>query len=95
MRRREELAEPPAERERKPKKARPKPAPAQPKPRPSELERLESEIALREESVAELERKLADDWANVETLQAHRRARDELQSMLGRWEELFEKSQVQ
>jgi ATP-binding cassette subfamily F protein 3 len=94
VRRREEQAEPPPDRERKPKKARPEPAPAQQKPRPSELERLESEIALREESVAELERKLADDWANVETLQAHRRARDELQSMLGRWEELFEKSQV-
>jgi ATP-binding cassette subfamily F protein 3 len=94
VRRREEQAEPPPERERKPKKARPQPVPAQQKARPSELERLESEIALREESVAELERKLADDWANVETLQAHRRARDELQSMLGRWEELFEKSQV-
>src|SRR5215213_3427537 len=94
VRRREELAEPPPERERKPKKARPQAAPTQQKPRPSELERLESEIAVREESVAELERKLADDWANVETLQAHRRARDELRSMLGRWEELFEKSQV-
>jgi ATP-binding cassette subfamily F protein 3 len=94
VRRREEQAEPPPERERKPKKARPQPTPPQPRARPSELERLESEIALREESVAELERRLADDWANVETLQAHRRARDELQSMLGRWEELFEKSQV-
>src|SRR6266576_561183 len=48
--------------------------------RPSELEQLESEIAVREEALAELERKLADDWADVETLQAHRRARDELQS---------------
>jgi len=62
--------------------------------RPSELEQLEAEIAAREEALAELERKLADDWANVETLQAHRRARDELQSMLGRWEELFERSQA-
>jgi hypothetical protein len=49
---------------------------------------------VREEALAGLERKLADDWADVETLQAHRRARDELQSMLGRWEELFERSQV-
>ncbi len=95
VRRREEQAEPPPERERKPKKARPQPTPAQAKPRPNELERLESEIAQREEALAELERKLADDWANVETLQAHRRARDELQSLLGRWEELFEKSQAQ
>jgi len=44
--------------------------------------------------VADLERQLADDWSNVETLQAHRRARDELQSLLTKWERLFEKSQV-
>jgi uncharacterized coiled-coil protein SlyX len=56
---------------------------------------LESEIAAREDVLAGLERKLADDWADVETLQAHRRARDELQSMLARWEELFERSQAQ
>jgi hypothetical protein len=41
--------------------------------------------------LAGLERKLADDWADVETLQAHRAARDELQAMLARWEELFER----
>ena len=68
---------------------------ARPEPkRPSELEHLESEIARREEVVADLERQLADDWANVETLQAHRRARDELQLLLTKWEALFEKSQV-
>jgi ATP-binding cassette subfamily F protein 3 len=66
-----------------------------PKPRPTELDNLESEIAAREEALAAIERRLADDWANVETLQAHRRARDELQGLLGRWEELFEKSQAQ
>jgi ATP-binding cassette, subfamily F, member 3 len=59
--------------------------------RPSELEQLESEIAAREDALAGLERKLADDWADVETLQAHRAARDELQTMLARWEELFER----
>jgi ATP-binding cassette subfamily F protein 3 len=63
-------------------------------PRPSELERLEGEIAACETSVAELERKLADDWADVETLQAYRRRRDELQALLARWEELFERSQA-
>jgi uncharacterized coiled-coil protein SlyX len=69
--------------------------PARPETKkPSELEHLESEIARREEVVAELERQLAGDWTNVETLQAHRRARDELQILLGRWEALFEKSQV-
>jgi ATP-binding cassette subfamily F protein 3 len=95
VRRREALAEPPPPREAKPKKEKPRPAAAQAKPRPTELEELEAAIASREESLAELERQLAEDWANVETLQAHRRARDELESMLGRWEELFEKSQAQ
>ena len=66
-----------------------------PKPRgPSELERVETAIASQEEAVAELERKLAEDWTNVETLQAHRRAREELQSLLDRWETAFEKQQA-
>src|SRR3712207_9329598 len=62
-----------------------------PKPRrPTELERIEAEIAEREENVAALERRLAEDWSDVEALAAHRRARDELQALLVRWEELFE-----
>ena len=70
-------------------------APAAPRvQRPNDLERLEAEIAGREEAVAELERKLADDWGDVDTLQAYRRARDELQSLLVRWEDLFERSQA-
>ena len=62
--------------------------------RPSELELLESEISRQEEAVAELERLLADDWSNVETLAAHRRARDDLQELLARWERLFEEAQA-
>jgi ATP-binding cassette subfamily F protein 3 len=88
---REAPAPPPPE--PKPKAREPKPAPV-PKRRPSELERIEAEIAQREEAVAELERRLADDWADVETLAAHRRARDELQGLLARWEDLFERSQT-
>ncbi len=42
--------------------------------------------------IAELERQLADDWSNVDVVAAHRRARDELQSLLARWEQLFERS---
>ena len=77
--------------EPKPKvKEPPKPAPRA--RRPSELDRLEAEIAAREETIAELERKLAEDWGDVETLTAHRRARDELAALLERWETLFEKS---
>ena len=76
--------------EAKPKK--PKPAQA-PKPAaPSELERLEAEISAREAELSELERKLAEDWADVDVVAAHRRARDELQDLFGRWEQLFERA---
>src|SRR5690348_3252785 len=79
------LATPPEpKRERKPKPAKPRPK------RPSELERLEAEIAARESDVRELEAKLAEDWSNVETLAAHKQARDALHALLSRWEALFE-----
>jgi ATP-binding cassette, subfamily F, member 3 len=73
----------------KPKKPKPQ---ATKRQRPSELERLESDIATREAEIADLERQLADDWSNVDVLAAHRRARDDLQTMLTRWEQLFETS---
>jgi len=88
-RRAEREAPPSPPLEPKKPKARPEP---QPRRRPSELDRLEADIAAREETVAELERKLAEDWADVETLAAHRRARDELQALLQRWERVFERS---
>jgi ATP-binding cassette subfamily F protein 3 len=68
-------------------------ADASPK-RPSELEQLEVRIARQEETVADLERKLADDWNDMELLTAHRAARDELQSLLDRWETLFAEAQA-
>jgi ATP-binding cassette, subfamily F, member 3 len=69
--------------------------PAKPKPRqPSELERTEAAIEAREAELAQLERKLADDWGDVETLAAHKAARDDLQSLLARWEQLFEAAQA-
>ncbi|MDP8911274.1 MAG: ATP-binding cassette domain-containing protein, partial [Actinomycetota bacterium] len=61
---------------------------------PTELERMEAAIAAQEETVAQLERRLAEDWADVETLAAHRHARDELQALLARWEDLFESAQA-
>src|SRR3954453_23726520 len=64
------------------------------KPAPSELERIEAQIAERETTVADLERRLADDWNDVETLAAHRQARDELQALLQRWESAFERAQT-
>jgi ATP-binding cassette subfamily F protein 3 len=60
---------------------------------PSELELIEQEVVAREQEVAELERRLADDWSDKDAVAAHRRAREELKTALGRWEELFEQSQ--
>jgi ATP-binding cassette, subfamily F, member 3 len=75
-------------------KLRPEAAP-RPRPgRPSELEQVEAEIATQEEAVADLERKLADDWGDVELLAAHRAARDQLRALLDRWETLFEQAQA-
>jgi ATP-binding cassette subfamily F protein 3 len=62
--------------------------------RAGELERVEARIEAQEEAVADLERKLADDWGDLELLTAHRAARDELQSLLDRWEALFEEAQA-
>jgi ATP-binding cassette subfamily F protein 3 len=86
-------AEPPPPPAAKPAKAaRKKPAPR--RATPTELERLEGEIADREHAVADLERRLAEDWNDVETLAAHRHARDELQALLQRWETVFERAQT-
>jgi ATP-binding cassette subfamily F protein 3 len=75
------------------KVAKRKPAPAKQKPSgPSPLEIVEADIQRQEAEVAELERKLAEDWGNVELLAAHRAARNELQALLARWETLFERS---
>jgi predicted nucleic acid-binding Zn-ribbon protein len=75
----------------KPKKQKAQP----PKPRgPSELEQVEAEIAAREAEIAELERKLAEDWSNVDVVATHRRRREELQALISRWEQLFAKQQA-
>ena len=96
LRRREERAAraPAAAAERKQEK-RPQAKPQRaPKPRPSELQRVEAEIATREAEVAELEATLAEDWSNADAMAAHKRSRDALQSLLERWEELFEEAQA-
>jgi len=85
---REEVAEPTTAKAKKAKPRAPKPMD------PTELELLEAEIAGRETEIAELEGRLADDWANVDVVSAYRRARDELQTLISRWEQLFERSQA-
>jgi ATP-binding cassette, subfamily F, member 3 len=93
VRRREQRQAPPPPVSPEPKPAKTRRQPAQPKA-PSELERIEAEIAERESAVTELERRLAEDWNDVEVLAAHRQARDELHALLQRWETLFERAQT-
>jgi ATP-binding cassette subfamily F protein 3 len=76
---------------------KPKPAPAPPvaKPKPPpELVELEAEIEILEERIAELERRLAEDWQDVNAVAAHRAARAKLADLLARWETLFEGAQA-
>jgi len=95
VRRRAELERPaPPAPEPRVKRVTKGPVQAQPKREPSELEVVEAEIADHEEAVAALEQELGRDWTNADTLAAHRRARDELQALLARWETLFEEAQT-
>jgi ATP-binding cassette subfamily F protein 3 len=99
VRRREELARPDTSGGQAPgpvrkRQEKPKPAPP-PRPRPrAELEQLEAEIAAKEEAVGALERRLAEDWADVDAVSAYRREREELERLLERWERLFEAAQA-
>jgi ATP-binding cassette subfamily F protein 3 len=91
IRRREEAAqleEPPPKAAKKPKPPRLQAA------GPTALELVEVDIERQEQTVADLERQLADDWTNVELLREHRAARDELQALFARWEQLLESSSV-
>jgi ATP-binding cassette, subfamily F, member 3 len=93
VRRRAELEAPPLAPGPKVAK-KPKVAARTPAPRRSELALIEERIAAQEEAVADLERRLAEDWGDVQTLAAHRSARDELQALLSEWEQVFERSQA-
>jgi ATP-binding cassette, subfamily F, member 3 len=91
VRRREELAAPPPVAEPKPKPRKEEP------PRPSAKQatrdpvaEIERRIERQEALIAKLETKLAEDWSNVDTIAAHRRARQELQTLLGEWEQLVD-----
>ncbi len=61
-----------------------------PKPKRSPVAEIESRIEAQEARVAKLEAKLAEDWADVDAIAAHRRAREELQALLGEWEQLVD-----
>jgi ATP-binding cassette, subfamily F, member 3 len=91
VRRDEPEPAPPKPKVEKPKRERP--TRARPAP-PTSLELVEREVARGEERVAELERQLAEDWTNVDLVAAHRRARDDLDALLARWETLFDEAQT-
>jgi ATP-binding cassette subfamily F protein 3 len=81
-----ERAPPPPPKPKRERPARP------PRPQPSALELVEAEVERAEARLAEVEQKLAQDWSDVELVNAHKRARDELEALLKRWEALFEAS---
>jgi ATP-binding cassette subfamily F protein 3 len=80
---------PPAPAPKAPRPERPR-RPA--KPRPSALDEVEAEVEKAEARLADVEQKLAADWSDVELVAAHKRARDELDALLRRWESLFQGS---
>ena len=75
---------PPAPKPRK--KVAPKPAAK----RPHELTELERRIEEQERVIARLEAELAEDWADADKVAAHRLAREELHTLLERWEGLID-----
>jgi ATP-binding cassette subfamily F protein 3 len=73
-----------------PRKARKPSAPRARTGEPNVLQELEGQIEAQERVIAQLEGELANDWENVDRIAAHRRARDELHSLLERWEALVD-----
>jgi ATP-binding cassette subfamily F protein 3 len=72
------------------KEARERPTQTPKRSGPDPLVALEAEIEEKEREVAALEQKLAIDWSDGETIDAHARAREELTGLFDRWERLLE-----
>jgi ATP-binding cassette subfamily F protein 3 len=87
LRAREEGAAPPVE--AKPKR-QPKTRPERQSSRPAPLELIEREIEEKEALIAQIESRLAEDWADADAVAAHRAAREELQDLLARWEQMLD-----
>jgi ATP-binding cassette subfamily F protein 3 len=97
LRRREELAAAAARAaaEPKPRKEKPRAAeasrqPGRARPARDPVAEIERRIEAQEANVARLESRLAEDWTDVDTIAEHRRARDDLQTLLGEWEQLVD-----
>jgi hypothetical protein len=87
LRAREEREAPPPE--PKPKKE-PKPRPQKASRNREPLELLEREIEEQEALIGRIEGKLAEDWSDADAVAAHRAAREELQNLLARWEQMLD-----
>ncbi|MEZ5101489.1 MAG: ABC-F family ATP-binding cassette domain-containing protein [Thermoleophilia bacterium] len=93
--RREQEAAPPPVAKASPKQAPPPEAPPARRPEGGAraarkaLEKAESEVTRLEAEVASLEQRLSHDWADTELAGRYRRAKDDLEAALARWEELF------
>jgi ATP-binding cassette subfamily F protein 3 len=87
LRAREERAAPVVD--AKPRK-QPKTRPERQASRPAPLELIEREIEEKEALIAQIERRLAEDWADADAVAAHRAAREELQDLLARWEQMLD-----
>ena len=93
LRRRDERAARTAARRSRRSEKKAKPAKPRPK-RPSELERLEAEIARASPRSPSSSSSSPRTGRTSEMLAAHKTSRDALQSLLSRWEELFEQAQA-
>jgi ATP-binding cassette subfamily F protein 3 len=63
--------------------------------RPTELDQVEKRISELELHVAELEGRLAESWTDMDLLASYTAGREELDSLLARWEILFAEAQAE
>jgi ATP-binding cassette subfamily F protein 3 len=73
-----------------PKKAKHSSTKAPPRREADPLRELEAQIEAQERLVAQLEAKLSEDWTNVDRIAAHRKARQDLHTLLERWDALVD-----
>jgi ATP-binding cassette subfamily F protein 3 len=67
-----------------------KPRRREPRPERTPLEDVESQIEAQERLIQRLEARLAEHWDDLGVVDEHRRAREELQALLARWESLLD-----
>jgi ATP-binding cassette, subfamily F, member 3 len=76
------------------RRARVEPKPIPVPARPPELAGVEAEIEAKEQALSDLERRLAEDWGNVDLVAAHRATRNQLTHLFERWEALLQRAQT-